>query len=52
MAIAEIEGGGAVHMRGRVRGGGHNGVPSVWLRRLLGQLTGVEAHPPALMFDN
>ena len=24
----------------------------VWLRRLLGKLTGVEAHPPALMVDN
>ena len=25
---------------------------AVWLRRLLGKLTGVEAHPPALMVDN
>ena len=25
---------------------------AVWLRRLLGELTGVEAHPPALMVDN
>ena len=25
---------------------------AVWLRRLLGGLTGVEAHPPALMVDN
>ena len=24
----------------------------VWLRRLLGELTGVEAHPPALMVGN
>ena len=24
----------------------------VWLRRLLGELIGVEAHPPALMVDN
>ena len=24
----------------------------VWLRRLLGELTDVEAHPPALMVDN
>ena len=24
----------------------------VWLWRLLGELTGVEAHPPALMVDN
>ena len=24
----------------------------VWLRRLLGELTGAEAHPPALMVDN
>ena len=24
----------------------------MWLRRLLGELTGVEAHPPALMVDN
>ena len=24
----------------------------VWLRRLLGELTGVEAHPTALMVDN
>ena len=24
----------------------------VWLCRLLGELTGVEAHPPALMVDN
>ena len=24
----------------------------VWLRRLLGELTGVEAHPPVLMVDN
>ena len=24
----------------------------VWLRRLLDELTGVEAHPPALMVDN
>ena len=24
----------------------------VWLRRLLSELTGVEAHPPALMVDN
>ena len=24
----------------------------VWLRRLLGELTGVEAHPPTLMVDN
>ena len=25
---------------------------AVWLRRLLGELTGAEAHPPALMVDN
>ena len=25
---------------------------AVWLRRLLGELTGEEAHPPALMVDN
>ncbi|XP_066323886.1 uncharacterized mitochondrial protein AtMg00810-like [Miscanthus floridulus] len=25
---------------------------AVWLRRLLGELTSVEAHPPALMVDN
>ena len=25
---------------------------AVWLRRLLGELTDVEAHPPALMVDN
>ena len=25
---------------------------AVWLLRLLGELTGVEAHPPALMVDN
>ena len=25
---------------------------AVWLRRLLGELTGVEAHPSALMVDN
>ncbi|XP_066316822.1 secreted RxLR effector protein 161-like [Miscanthus floridulus] len=25
---------------------------AVWLRRLLGELTGVEAHPPTLMVDN
>ncbi|XP_066361436.1 secreted RxLR effector protein 161-like [Miscanthus floridulus] len=25
---------------------------AVWLRRLLGELTSVEAHPPALMMDN
>ena len=25
---------------------------AVWLRRLLGELTGVEAHQPALMVDN
>ena len=25
---------------------------AVWLRRLLDELTGVEAHPPALMVDN
>ena len=24
----------------------------LWLRRLLGELTGVEAHPPALMVGN
>ena len=24
----------------------------VWLRRLLGELTGVEGHPPAMMVDN
>ena len=24
----------------------------VWLRQLLGELTGAEAHPPALMVDN
>ena len=24
----------------------------VWLRRLLGELTGMEVHPPALMVDN
>ena len=24
----------------------------MWLRRLLGELTGVEAHPPVLMVDN
>ena len=24
----------------------------VWLRRLQGELTGVEAYPPALMVDN
>ena len=27
-------------------------MPSVWLRRLLGELTGVEAHPLTLMVDN
>ena len=25
---------------------------AIWLRRLLDELTGVEAHPPALMMDN
>ena len=25
---------------------------AVWLHRLLGELTGVEAYPPALMVDN
>jgi hypothetical protein len=25
---------------------------AIWLRRLLGELTDVEAHPPALMVDN
>ena len=25
---------------------------AMWLRQLLGELTGVEAHPPALMVDN
>jgi len=25
---------------------------AMWLRRLLGELTSVEAHPPALMVDN
>ena len=25
---------------------------AMWLRRLLGELTGVEGHPPALMVDN
>ena len=25
---------------------------AVWLHRLLGKLTGMEAHPPALMVDN
>ena len=25
---------------------------ALWLRRLLGELTGMEAHPPALMVDN
>jgi len=25
---------------------------AMWLRRLLGELNGVEAHPPALMVDN
>ena len=25
---------------------------AMWLRRLLGELTGVEAHPPTLMVDN
>ena len=25
---------------------------AVWLRQLLGELTGVEAHPPAMMVDN
>ena len=25
---------------------------AVWLRQLLGELTGVEAHPPALTVDN
>ena len=25
---------------------------ALWLRRLLGELTGVKAHPPALMVDN
>ena len=25
---------------------------AIWLRRLLGELTGEEAHPPALMVDN
>ena len=39
-------------MRGRVHGGGHNDVQGVWLRWLLGELTDVEAHPPALMVDN
>ena len=28
MAVAEIEGGGAIYVRGRVRSGGHSGMPS------------------------
>ena len=28
MVVTEIEGGGAVYVRGRVQGGGHCGVPS------------------------
>ena len=52
MAVAETEGGGAIYVRGRVRSGGHSGVPSCVLRRLLGELIDVEAHPPALMVDN
>ena len=28
MVVAETEGGGAIYVRGRVRSGGHSGVPS------------------------
>ena len=52
MAIAEIEGGGAIYVRGRVRSGTTAVCQVVWLRRLLDELTGMEAHPPALMVDN
>ena len=52
MAITETEGGGAIYVRGRVRTTATAACQVVWLRRLLGELTGVEAHPPALMVNN
>ena len=52
MDVAETEGGGAIYVQGRVRSGGHSGEPSCVASRLLGELTGAEAHPPALMVDN
>ena len=51
MAVAETEDGGAIYVRGRVRSGGHSGVPSCVATPAAGELT-VKAHPPALMVDN
>ena len=45
MAVAKTEDGGAIYVRDRVRSGGHSGMPSC-------ELTGMEAHPLALMVDN
>ncbi|CAA0831030.1 cysteine-rich RLK (RECEPTOR-like protein kinase) 8 [Striga hermonthica] len=44
--------GGVVYMRGGVRGGATAACHTVWLHRLLGELTGEKASPPALMVDN
>ena len=52
MAVAETEGGGVVHVRGRVRGGGYSGVSSYVAASAAGRAAGVEAYPPALMVDN
>ena len=52
MAVTEIEGGGAIYAEAEYVATATTTCQVVWLRRLLGELTGAEAHPPTLMVDN
>ena len=45
MAVVETEYGGAVHVRGRVRGGGHSGVPSYMAAPAAGRADRCESSP-------
>ena len=52
MAVAKIEGGGVSTCEAEYVAAATAVCQAMWLRRLLSELTGVEAQPPALMVDN
>ena len=52
MVVAETEGGGAIYVRGRVRSGGHSGVPSCVATPAAGRADRRGSSPLALMVDN
>ena len=52
MVVAKTEGGALSTCEAEYVAAAIAACQVVWLHRLLGELTGVEAHPPALMVDN